>query len=46
MVGCTGCGRCASSCLVHIAPIDVFNELYARAQAKQEAELMAGEVAA
>ena len=46
MVGCTGCGRCASSCLVHITPIDVFNELYARAQAQQEAELVAEGVAA
>jgi sulfhydrogenase subunit beta (sulfur reductase) len=46
MVGCTGCGRCASSCLVHIAPIDVFNELYARAQAKEAAELVTGGVAA
>jgi sulfhydrogenase subunit beta (sulfur reductase) len=32
MVGCVGCGRCATSCLVHITPIDVFNELYERAQ--------------
>jgi ferredoxin len=27
-LGCTGCGRCARSCLVDIAPEDVFNELY------------------
>lgn len=37
MVGCVGCGRCASSCLVDITPIDVFNELYRRANAPQEA---------
>ena len=27
-LGCTGCGRCARSCLVDISPEDVFNELY------------------
>jgi ferredoxin len=27
-LGCTGCGRCARSCLVHISPVDVFNELH------------------
>jgi sulfhydrogenase subunit beta (sulfur reductase) len=26
--GCVGCGRCAQTCLVHISPIDIFNELY------------------
>ena len=46
MVGCVGCGRCASSCLVHITPIDVFNELYARAKAEQEAALVTREVVA
>ena len=30
LVGCVGCGRCAQSCLVHISPVDVFNELYRR----------------
>ena len=45
MVGCVGCGRCASSCLVHITPIDVFNELYARAQAEQQNAALAGEMA-
>lgn len=30
-LGCTGCGRCARSCLVDISPVDVFNDLY-RAQ--------------
>ncbi|WP_420640999.1 4Fe-4S dicluster domain-containing protein [Candidatus Leptofilum sp.] len=33
MVGCVGCGRCATSCLVHITPIEVFNSLYQRNQA-------------
>lgn len=46
MVGCVGCGRCASSCLVHITPIDVFNELYARATAEKQGALEAAEVAA
>ncbi len=27
-LGCTGCGRCARSCLVDISPVDVFNDLY------------------
>jgi sulfhydrogenase subunit beta (sulfur reductase) len=27
-LGCTGCGRCARSCLVGISPNDVFNELH------------------
>jgi sulfhydrogenase subunit beta (sulfur reductase) len=27
-LGCTGCGRCARSCLVDISPVDVFNELH------------------
>jgi sulfhydrogenase subunit beta (sulfur reductase) len=27
-LGCTGCGRCARSCLVDISPEDVFNELH------------------
>lgn len=35
MVGCVGCGRCATSCLVHITPIEVFNELHRRSQEKQ-----------
>jgi sulfhydrogenase subunit beta (sulfur reductase) len=30
LFGCVGCGRCAQACLVHISPIDVFNELYRR----------------
>jgi len=28
MVGCVGCGRCATACLVHITPISTFNELW------------------
>ena len=27
-LGCTGCGRCARSCLVDISPLDVFNQLH------------------
>jgi ferredoxin len=27
-LGCTGCGRCARSCLVDISPVEVFNELH------------------
>ena len=27
-LGCTGCGRCARSCLVHISPVNVFNDLH------------------
>lgn len=30
MVGCVGCGRCANACLVHITPVEVFNELHER----------------
>ena len=30
MVGCVGCGRCATACLVHITPIKTFNELWRR----------------
>ncbi|OGO20031.1 MAG: hypothetical protein A2Z14_18755 [Chloroflexi bacterium RBG_16_48_8] len=41
MVGCVGCGRCAQTCLVHISPVDIFNELYqqqtARCLTEQEA---------
>jgi len=29
-MGCVGCGRCAAACLVHITPVDTFNELYRR----------------
>ena len=28
LMGCVGCGRCAAACLVHITPVDTFNELY------------------
>jgi ferredoxin len=27
-LGCTGCGRCARSCLVDISPVDVFNQIH------------------
>ncbi|HEC23767.1 MAG TPA: Ni/Fe hydrogenase subunit beta [Chloroflexi bacterium] len=30
LLGCVGCGRCAQACLVHITPVDTFNELYRR----------------
>ncbi|MCJ7566771.1 MAG: 4Fe-4S dicluster domain-containing protein [Anaerolineales bacterium] len=30
VVGCVGCGRCAQACLVHISPVDTFNELHRR----------------
>jgi len=30
ILGCVGCGRCASSCLVNISPVDVLNKLYHR----------------
>jgi sulfhydrogenase subunit beta (sulfur reductase) len=35
MVGCVGCGRCATACLVQIAPIKTFNELW-RLKAEQD----------
>ncbi|MEW6568692.1 MAG: 4Fe-4S dicluster domain-containing protein [Chloroflexota bacterium] len=31
LLGCVGCGRCAQACLVHISPVDTFNELRRRA---------------
>jgi sulfhydrogenase subunit beta (sulfur reductase) len=30
LLGCVGCGRCAAACLVHITPVETFNELYER----------------
>ena len=36
LVGCVGCGRCATSCLVDITPIGVFNELFRRAHAAEK----------
>jgi len=38
MVGCVGCGRCAQTCLVHISPVEIFNELYRQQSAKVLAE--------
>jgi sulfhydrogenase subunit beta (sulfur reductase) len=38
MVGCVGCGRCAQTCLVHISPVEIFNELYRQQRAKQLVE--------
>jgi len=41
MVGCVGCGRCATACLVNITPVKTFNELYRRRQqAEQEKEVV------
>ena len=37
MVGCVGCGRCATSCLVHIRPIEVFNQLRDYSQTLEKA---------
>ncbi len=41
IVGCVGCGRCATSCLVDITPIGVFDELFRRDRkaAESDAEL-------
>lgn len=39
LVGCVGCGRCATSCLAHITPIEVFNALYQQNQAKAVEEM-------
>lgn len=44
MVGCVGCGRCARACLVHITPINVFNEVHRRVTAVPE-ETAVAEVA-
>jgi Fe-S oxidoreductase len=42
MVGCVGCGRCATACLVDITPIGVFNELFQRSKAEEaKAKLVA-----
>jgi ferredoxin len=41
MVGCVGCGRCASACLVHITPIGVFNELFRRGSEPAESDALA-----
>lgn len=41
VVGCVGCGRCAQACLVHITPVETFNELYRRSQSKEKAEAKA-----
>jgi len=38
MVGCVGCGRCATSCLVHITPIEVFNKLRDYSQKTEKAK--------
>ena len=33
LLGCVGCGRCAQACLVHITPVDTWNELNRRRSA-------------
>jgi ferredoxin len=38
LMGCVGCGRCAQACLVHITPVDTFNELYRRHVAARKRE--------
>jgi ferredoxin len=40
-MGCVGCGRCADACLVHITPVDTYNELYRRRQKALLAEARA-----
>jgi formate hydrogenlyase subunit 6/NADH:ubiquinone oxidoreductase subunit I len=30
LIGCVGCGRCAQACLVHISPVETFNQLNRR----------------
>jgi ferredoxin len=34
--GCVGCGRCAQACIARITPIDTYNALWARSQARAE----------
>lgn len=41
IVGCVGCGRCAQACLVHITPVETFNELYRRSQSTEKSEAKA-----
>lgn len=38
LVGCVGCGRCAMSCLVHITPVETFNELHRRSTSNNSGE--------
>jgi len=38
LVGCVGCGRCAQACLVHINPVETFNELARRRAPRARAE--------
>jgi len=33
LLGCVGCGRCGQQCLVHINPVDTYNELHRRRHA-------------
>lgn len=41
LLGCVGCGRCAEACLVHITPVDTFNELYRRRAMRSATEVKA-----
>jgi formate hydrogenlyase subunit 6/NADH:ubiquinone oxidoreductase subunit I len=34
--GCVGCGRCAQACIAKITPIDTYNALWTRSQARAE----------
>jgi ferredoxin len=36
LVGCVGCGRCAQACIARITPIDTYNGLFRRLQARAE----------
>jgi len=36
LVGCVGCGRCAQACIARITPIDTYNGLFHRLQARTE----------
>lgn len=35
LIGCVGCGRCAAACLVHITPVETFNELHKRRKSER-----------
>lgn len=38
LIGCVGCGRCAQACLVHITPVETFNELNHRRRVAEQAD--------
>lgn len=39
LTGCVGCGRCAQACLVHISPVETFNQLSLRRRQTKAAEV-------